>query len=145
MGTVVFRPFLIFLCYNFLVSTMYIWMLKYVIVTCMTSDFLLVSTFFLSDRASMMQNSLKAAVLHCEKLYTWATRVLEHATEICLPSYNWLHKSWSFIHINPRVYELWYFTKIVVAATTILYLPTFFLVWGTKKLYLHPIKRNWAL
>ena len=36
-------------------------------------------------------------------------------------------------------------TTIMDAATTILYLPTFFLVWGTKKLYLHPIKSNWAL
>ena len=31
-------------------------------------------------------------------------------------------------------------TTIMDAATTILYLPTFFLGWGTKKLYLHHIK-----
>ena len=32
-------------------------------------------------------------------------------------------------------------TTIMDAATTILYLPTFFLGWGTKKLYLHHIKK----
>ena len=55
---------------------------------------------------NQLTSDIFSCFIHCEKLYTWATRGLEHATAICLPTYSWIHKSWSFIHINPRVYEL---------------------------------------
>ena len=79
---------------------------------------------------------------HCEKLYTWATSVLEHATAICLPAYSWLQKSWSFIHIYPRVYELCFRYNHYGRSYNNLVLAYIFSGLGYKKIVFTPHKKH---